>query len=59
MPKYHVTVVSQIRRTRVYELEASNKEEAEDLVDDDVGKVISDHEKYFDGDSWVEEIKDV
>ena len=57
MPKYIVTCVDQIRRTRTYEVEANTPEEAEDIVFDDGGTLVSEYEKNFDGDSWVEEVK--
>ena len=59
MPKYHVVNVSVMRITTTYEVEADNAEEAEDKIDDNLGKQISSYEKYVDGDSWVTEVENV
>ena len=57
MAQYRVVVVSDIRQTNTYEVEAEDSDDAVDIVFADDTGLISSVTKHLDSDSWVEEIQ--
>ena len=58
MPKYQITVATQLTRYTNYLVEAASEELAEDMLDSDLLEPTGEYEKVYDGDTFITEVKE-